>query len=100
MEKHHRMRLNLALEELADTGFVEIKLQELYRTFDAERLTKGVWRQLLERFSGVLDENEEDLASKIRVVFPRQKDGIILLYRGLHDSDGYVSAKTLENMTE
>lgn len=95
MEKHHRTQLSLALEELADTGIAEIKYRELYRTFDAERLTKGVWRQLLEQFSEIVDEGEKELAKKVRVVFPHQKDGIFLLYSGSHEP-----VKTLSAMTK
>ncbi len=85
MEKHHKTRLKLLIEELADTGIVEVNYRELYRIFHTSRITVTVWRQILEVMAEDIDEDEDILAQEITVCEPNLKASYFLVYsKGLH----------------
>lgn len=80
MQKHHTSQLQLLVEELTDTGIVKIDNRQLYRIFGLERLGKTVWRQILERVSTELDEDENVTEQCLKVFEPAQRDCVYLIY--------------------
>jgi hypothetical protein len=61
MNKTHASWMTVRLEEVVDRGVAHILWGELYRWYDTPRITINVWRDIVERWEEVADdENRKD----------------------------------------
>jgi len=56
MQKRFEHELEFRLDEVADKGAVTVTNQELYRWFERERITRGVWEDI----EGRWEKRDED----------------------------------------
>lgn len=61
MEKRHDNTLTRRLEEVADRGSAYINWYEFYRWYGVERIGKRVYRDLLQRWREVREDESADL---------------------------------------
>lgn len=59
MDQAHDTALTDLMRDLCDVGVVSIELRVLLRWFERANLTKGIWRDLQQRFDRVLLERKK-----------------------------------------
>lgn len=72
MIKRHEDSLMARIDALAWQGYCEIKWWELRAWYGMERLTKNVWKDIVDRFDELMDEE-----STIRLL--ERPDGVLLI---------------------
>lgn len=68
MEIHHEVALNQALDKLYLEGAISIPWHQLYLWFNAERLSKGVYREIVQRWEMLCERRGYDSAPELYVL--------------------------------
>lgn len=80
MERHHEMELATALDRLYLEGATSIPWDQLYLWFNAERLNKGSYRDLLRRWEELCTVTyRHNSAPKLSVLHGNGKSTLTLL---------------------
>jgi hypothetical protein len=65
VNKTHANRLTARLEKVVDRGMTHILWSELYRWYEAQRITVNVWRDIAERWEDVADDGNRQDGAKL-----------------------------------
>ena len=61
MQKRHQDALTQRIEEVVHRGHTRIEWWEIYLWYEAQRIGKGIWRDLKERFDEMADDDDATL---------------------------------------
>ncbi|WP_375282231.1 hypothetical protein [Pseudooctadecabacter sp.] len=84
LEKGYANQLDQYVDQIFNTGMTTIPIWWLYAAFDAERLSKSVWKAIAEHCADRFDESEENILKHLKVIRPRMSDSALFIYADDH----------------
>jgi hypothetical protein len=81
MDHAHDTALTDLMRDLCDVGVASIELRVLLRWFERTNMTKGIWRDMQQRFERVLLERKKKSFKFAIAVADRRPDGFVDLLR-------------------
>jgi hypothetical protein len=92
MLRHHENQLDIFLDRLYLYGTATLSYAELYLVFNIDRLTKSVYREIVERWEERCTETyEEKLAPKLSVLEGTSNAIFTLIREPLNNGEKWVS---------
>jgi hypothetical protein len=79
MERHHEAQLHQALDQLYIEGVTCIRWDQIYLWFNADRLSKGAYRELIRRWEELCTTYGHDNAPTLEVFHYSGKPTLTLL---------------------